>query len=165
MAPEDIPRLILNYDNYSVQFSKNRFDIFLNDVELAKEKILVISQILSDRFEINFGRIGFVKTFFSSNTDYPRGLIIPEKIEGLKISELNIRINIEKKFLDFNCNDIQSVANGKVTKDVEKITKNGLIITRDINTMNDDLMKNVFTKEQVIELLGLFDLEADKLIV
>lgn len=160
-APGEIPRLILAYDNFNINFSKNRADIFSKDFSLIKNQIEKITDIIINDLKLEIVRLGYVKNF-SGDGDIKdmKSLLNTEKISSLDIKEINIRINTKLNLAPYECNNIQAISNGKMKK--EGTEKDVLIISRDINTVKD---KYNFDKNQTQELISKFNDESDKLII
>lgn len=163
-APSELPRLILKYKNFSINFSKNRADFyFKNFDDINKKNIKEITSLISEEFKINIVRIGFVKSFFVLETlDYLKNLFKEEKISGLNLKEISVRLNAIKKIADINCNSIEDLTIGKAARD--GIVRDGLIINRDINTSIEE--KNSFNdSEKTLSAVNLFNEEADTFLI
>jgi len=169
-APSEIPRLMLGYDKFNIKMSKNRLDLFSKDLESVRDTIPKVSEIILTDFGLTVGRIGFVKNFFGEgNIESLKKLLPEEKIGSLDLKEINIKVNLKKSIAGYECNNIESLAVGFVTrkdpKENKEIKKEGLIIKRDINTLREKLKINVFSKETINDLVDSFDKEGNNFIL
>jgi len=161
-APGDIPILLLTYSNFKLNFSRMRVDIFtekeFKDVEEDVKKII---KLFLDELNIEINRVGFVKTFFSSEDVIFLKSLLNNKAEILNFKEVAIRLNILKNINEVECNNIQNILNGAVKKtDGESRTLEGIIITRDVNTVD----RKVIDESRANEFIRKFDKESEELI-
>lgn len=163
--PGDIPRLILGYEKFNVNASKNRLDLFFKDLPSVNGYISNILDYLLTDLQLQIGRIGFVKNFFVEGDIAKLKKLLPkEDIDKLDLKEINIRINNKKNVDGYGCNDIENLANGRlIKKNIEgtDITKDGIIVTRDINTLQEDIAKNKFEKVQIVKIISDLDTETN----
>ncbi|MFA6146349.1 MAG: hypothetical protein WC697_03430 [Patescibacteria group bacterium] len=160
--PPDVPRLILKYLNFDLNISKSRIDFFSKNTSLIKENILIIIDILENA-GLKIGRVGFVKNFFSGqNVGYLKTLLNEQKISGLDFKEIGIRINTKSILDSFECNNIQNIVNGKINSQGEE--RDGIVITRDINTALEKIQEYNFTRTNIVELIENFDKKSNELI-
>jgi len=168
-APSEIPRLVLGYEKFNINVSKNRLDLFSKDFELIKTIVSDISNVLLNTLSLSVGRIGFVKSYFIDGTiENLKKLFIEEKIKKLDLKEVNIRFNEKKNIENYDCNNIENLSNGYMTKkqlDGSDEKKSGIIVTRDINTIAEKIKETKFSKEQINKLIDAFSKESDKFIV
>lgn len=168
-APAEIPRLILSYPNFNLNVSKNRLDLFLKDIKSSKEVIFRINNVIIKDLSLSVGRIGFVKTFFvSGNIADLKKLLNEQKINKLNLKEINIRVNESKRISDYECNNLESLNIGSmVRKEANGLEKeeSGILMVRDVNTLAEELDKNKFTEEVIINLINIFDEESNKSLI
>ena len=163
-APSGIPRLILVYENFNINISKNRLDLFFGNIDAIRPKISDISDILLNEFSLSIGRIGLVKNFFSrQDLSYLKTLLNEEKITKIDPKEINIRININLSINSFECNNIQNIINGK-KKQAGGDEIEGIIITRDINTVAEKAKEYNMSSSVILDLFNKFDTESNSLI-
>lgn len=138
-APVQIPRLIINYGTFNINVFKNRVDLFFQE-NYEQEKLEKVLNVLSNILGLPIGRIGFVKTFFiQSDIETIKKLLPNEKMTGLNIKEVNLRINVLRTIGGFECNSIEKIDPGNVTKNTGSI-KSGLIILKDCNTLAEQAL-------------------------
>lgn len=163
-APSEIPRLILGYENFNLNISKNRLDLFFKDINSVKTVISSICDVLLVELSLSVGRIGFVKNFFiDGNIEDLKQLLVPKKIKKIDLKEINIRANEKKIISDYECNNIENLSNGYVIKreiDGSEKKRDGIIITRDINTVAEKIKENKFEKEEINNLIDIFNKES-----
>lgn len=168
-APGEIPRLILSYPTFNLNVAKNRLDLFLKDIKSTKSVISSINDVILKEFSLSVGRVGFVKnSFIDGNIENLKKLLKGEKIEKLDLKETSIRINERKRVADYDCNNIENLSTGFIVRkeaDGREVKREGIIITRDINTLAKVLNEDKFTEEIINKLIDAFDEESDKLII
>jgi len=171
--PPEIPRLILNYDLYRINFSLNRIDIFSSSFdERTKDILKRIGFLIIDDLKLEVGRVGFVKTFFKEKSpeDIKR-LLNPKIISKIEsVREIGMRINTRVNILGYECNNIESIKNGFVNLPREEKEKTfekreGIIIQRDINTLQDKLQEYAFSSKKIIEILDIFNDKSEHFIL
>jgi len=166
-APSDIPRLILGYENFNLNVSKNRLDLFCKNIDLLKDIVNKIYNVLEE-FSLSIGRIGFVKTIFVKKDIEELKKLLPETIRKKDIREITIRVNERKIIEEYECNNIESLSNGFVIKkeaDAKEEKSEGIIIVRDINTLSEKIKENKFEKEKIERLIDSFDVESNVFIL
>ena len=168
-APSEIPRLVLGYEKFNINVSKNRLDLFSKDFELIKTIVSDVSDVLLDKLSLSVGRIGFVKNYFIDGTIEDLKKLLPEeKIRRLNLKEINIRINNRKQIEKYECNNIENLSNRYIVKkeiDGNEVKRAGIIILRDINTLAEKLNENRFNKEEVNKLINVFNKESNNFII
>lgn len=146
-APSEIPRVIANSELVNINLAKNRIDFFSkqeNFIQDNFEKLFAITEKLS----VAVGRVGFVVTYFREAKMEEFIKLFnqeQEEIRTLKPKEISFRFNEEGLLENVKINNSQMYTTGFVT-DASGVQKNGIIITRDINTRNEDINVNLFTK-------------------
>ncbi len=169
-APPEIPRLILSYEKFNINVSRNRFDLFTKDVELIKQNIENIVKSFEE-FSISIFRVGFVKNFFVDGTmEDLKKVLVQDKLDKMSnLKELNVRINNNKTIEGYNCNSIENLSNGNVMiKNADGTTqnKNGLIAMRDVNTAVDPAIERIsLNLIEINKLLTGFDAESGQFIL
>jgi hypothetical protein len=161
-APPEIPRLMLSSTNMNLNFSKNRVDIFFTTpdgmVNITKDILSII-----DQYEIVVDRIGFVqKRFFETTIDTLLALITEER-RVATAKELNIKINVSKQIGAYMCNNIESLIFASLTKlePAGPVSRQGVLIERDINTLNENRLDYRFKADNISEIIDLMKAEAD----
>lgn len=168
-APSEIPRLILGYESFNINVSKNRLDLFVKEIEPTNKRVIsIIHDVISTELSLSVGRFGFVKKFFiDGKIEDLKKIIVKEKVEKLNLKEINIRVNEIKLIEGYNCNNIESLSYGFLVKKAgdSEVKKEGIILVRDINTLLEELKKNRFEKEKIDELINSFNEESDRFII
>lgn len=132
-APPEIPRLILSFHDFRIQFAKDRVDIFFKSA--VSDISASVSAILGQVSPEKINRVGFVqKTFRESALADMLGLI---KNPPGTAKELSIRVNVEKTVDDYTCNSIESV-NFVTAQNVsgQQAQVYGILQQRDVNTVS-----------------------------
>ncbi len=132
-APPEIPRLILSFQNFRIQFAKNRADIFFKSA--VADITASVSAILGQIGPEKINRVGFVqKTFRESTLADVLGLM---KNPPDTAKELSVRVNTEKTVGDYPCNNIESINFVTAQKNVngQQAEVHGILQERDINTV------------------------------
>ena len=168
-APFEIPRLVLNYDNFNINVSKNRIDLFLKDTTLLKENIQNISDVILNQLFLSIGRVGFVKKYFiDKGIEDLKSVLVNDRIRNLDLKEIGIRINEHKIIEGYNCNNIENLFTGLIIKksDTGKdMEQEGIIVIRDVNTSPSEFKKKKFYQVEINKLIDTFDKETDNLII
>ena len=152
VAPPEIPRLILTSQAVNVNLSKNRIDFFAKSKTFANDNQVNILSVL-EKLKIEVVRVGFVLTFFKeSDQGDLKSLLNNSNIESSNLKDITVRLNEEVEIKGFKSNNSQMYVSGSV-KDNNGVTKNGVVITRDINSLISDVDKNDFTNEKLKEFL------------
>lgn len=140
-VPFEIPRLIFNIPDITINFAINRVDIFSSSYSKNLENINKIINIIIDDLDISIKRVGFVSNyFFDKDLDKLKTLFKEDKISNLEIKEIGYRVNIKESINGFDCNSIEYLQEGEINKD--GIKKQGIIIQRDINISQDNNLLN-----------------------
>ena len=172
--PPEVPRLVLVYDNFKLNFSLNRMDLFTSTnyteetIEILKEKII---PAVIENLSIEIGRIGFIKNFFvEKNIEEIRQLFNTDMSNKLnRAKEISIKVNLSKNVLGYGCNNIESFRKGEIAmekpQEKKKTKKEGLVVQRDINTFREKLAENSFNSEQILEIIEEFNKETDTFIL
>ena len=163
-APSEIPRLVINSNLVNINLAKNRVDFFSKKENFVQENFEKIFNIIN-AISVEIGRVGVVVTSFKEIPISEFKKIFDQKIiSSTNPKEISVRINEETKLVDLKINNSQMYATGFIKGD-DGIQKTGVIITRDINTLAEDIKNNSFSKE----ILNNFILEAislaDKILV
>lgn len=141
-APSEIPRLILSYNKYSINVSRNRADIFTKDWASCYQTIKDIIEIFIDEINISVNRVGYIKTYFDyKDLDNLKQIIGSEKISKQVLKELKLVLNVPVDLMSYKCNNIEGLEYVTVIKTnsngVEE-SVNGIIVNRDINTVAEE---------------------------
>lgn len=156
-APSEIPRLMLNYNKYNINVSKNRADIFTKDWASCYPAIKDIIETFIDEINIPVNRIGYIRTYFEDKSlDDLVQIIRSEKISQQRLKELKLMLNVPVELMHFKCNNIEGLEYVTVIKTnsngVEE-SVNGIIVNRDINTVAEE--NYAFNNNNVYSLIDL----------
>jgi len=161
-APPEIPRLMLSSSGMNMNFSKNRVDIFFTVPDGMENSIKDVFSII-DQYEIVVDRIGFVQKKFSETTIDTLLKLITEEQRVATAKELSIKINVAKQIGAYMCNNIETLIFASLTKlePAGPVSRQGILIERDINTLNESRLEYKFTADNISEIIGLMKAEAD----
>ena len=168
VAPPEIPRLLLSCARMkiNINISKNRADIFFNDsamvINVVKDVVAILTQ-----YKITIDRIGFVqKVFIETGADALLKLISEDKRPSVA-KELVIRINLSKNIGEYECNNIETLTYATATKQeaAGTISKQGVMIERDVNTLIEKRLDYDFTAENISQFIEQLKVEADNRIL
>jgi len=164
-APVEIPRLILNYEKFDINVSKNRIDIFLKQFENKEDMFSGFISVSLNDLKLTIGRIGYVKKFFVESEIIGISKLFKKKINNLK--DTSVRINIKDNIIGYDCNNIENLAFGQALKTEEgiQISKKGIIIDRDINTLSEKLKENFFDVKKIEEIVKLFEEKSNNFVL
>ncbi len=152
VAPSEIPRLILTSKEVNINLSKNRIDFFAKNKSFSNDNVKNIFDILN-KLKIEIVRVGFVLTFFKeSDLSDIKSLLNNAKTDLINLKDITVRLNKEEDIEGFKSNNSQMYVSGSV-KDNDGLSKNGVIITRDINSLISDIDKNNFTEGKLEDFL------------
>ena len=161
-TPPEVPRLMLNYEGrIAINVAKNRIDFFYSDFSNEKGTVIEIFKAISD-LGLKIGRVGLVKNIFLDDKKIEdiKNYLAEEKSNKLsKLKEISIRVNTSKKIGQFECNNIQNIANGKIN--YNGIVEDGVLVIRDINTRAEDISANELTSEKLSTVLDDFNNETE----
>lgn len=163
-APSEIPRVVINSPLVNVNLSKNRIDFFSKDktfITANQDKIFNIIEKLA----VVVGRVGVVFTYFKeANIEEIKSLFDKSKIPNLNPTEITIRFNEKTKINEIISNNSQLYVSG-FANDKNGSKKEGVVITRDINSLQEDINKNEFNKEILKNFVLGSTAEADKTLI
>ncbi len=163
IAPPEIPRLILTSSEVNINLAKNRIDFFAKSKSFASDKIEDIFYVIT-KLGVEINRVGFVLTFFKESDSVElKSLINASKINTLGLKDITIRLNEETVIQEIKCNNSQMYVSGSA-KDTTGVAKNGIVITRDINSLLEDAGNN-FTKETLDKFLKEVLILAEKSLI
>jgi hypothetical protein len=144
-APSEIPRLILTSGIVNINLAKNRIDFFAKDKLFVTSNFEKINNIIKG-LSVKIGRVGLVSTYFCEcDINYLKSLFNESRISSLKLKEITVRFNEDITIQKIRCNNAQMFVSGFVT-DPAGNKKSGVIMTRDINSLQDELGKNEFNE-------------------
>ncbi|GHV27552.1 hypothetical protein AGMMS4952_09420 [Spirochaetia bacterium] len=146
-APSEIPRLTISFNGYAINVSKNRIDITINGPNIDTNIIERLNAFDFSSLNINVKRIGYVCTyFFEDNPNRILNEVFSEQYRSNDYTELNIRLNKPFSSNGKQCNNIESVSPGKINGflDGNQLSKNGLIVQRDVNTSANEVIPIIF---------------------
>lgn len=166
-APLEIPRLVMPYKDFNLNFSKNRIDLFFKNSLNLQENTKIIVGILTEEYPIVIDRLGLVQRSFLETEPSKLIDVIEEKSRPINAKELSIRVNLPKEIGGFSCNNIETLnfASAQKIEDGKPIEVNGISIDRDINTLNEKRSEYTFTKDNFLTLLSLLEQEANSLLL
>lgn len=163
-APSEIPRVVVNSPLVNINLSKNRIDFFSKDkafITNNKEKIFNIIEKLS----VVIGRVGVVLTYFKeADIDEIKSLFEKTKIGDLNPTEITVRFNEKKEIGGIISNNSQLYVSG-FANSKEGSRKEGVVITRDINSLQEDISKNEFDKDLLMKFVSDSITEAEKTLI
>ncbi|MDO8657612.1 MAG: hypothetical protein Q7K55_02635 [Candidatus Levybacteria bacterium] len=163
-APSEIPRVVINSPLVNVNLSKNRIDFFSKDktfITANQDKIFNVLEKLS----VAVGRVGVVFTYFKeANIEEIKSLFDKSKISSLNPTEITIRFNEKAKINEIISNNSQLYVSG-FANDKNGSKKEGVVVTRDINSLQEDINKNEFNKETFKKFVLAATAEADKTLI
>ncbi|MDO8565819.1 MAG: hypothetical protein Q7S04_01365 [Candidatus Moranbacteria bacterium] len=165
-APPEVPRLILNYEGkIAINVAKNRIDFFYSNFSNEKDTIIKIFNEITN-LGLIIGRVGFVKNIFLDDNnieDIKKYLVEDKSNKLLNLKEISIRVNTFKKIGEFECNNIQNIANGKINSN--GVIEDGVLVVRDINTSVESITVNEVTNEKLSIILDDFNNETELFII
>jgi hypothetical protein len=164
-APGEIPRLILMYENFNINVSKIRLDLHASNFESVKDLINKISSVIIDELKVKITRVGYVNNYFVENDiDTLKSFFNDEQKAKLQdAKELNIRVNKRKTILTSECNVMENISTGFISKREEngsETKKNGLIVMKDINTIPENLAIQNLLSTEFENLLSEFNTQS-----
>lgn len=104
--------------------------------------------IINTEAEVN--RIGLIVELFLKDLDYAGPKDLLKAIDGFDpIYNVSMRLSSKRKLKRNSINDVVTVGPGEL-----KLTKDkGAVITRDINTLQEDQQTNTFSIQEIIEFI------------
>jgi hypothetical protein len=163
-APSEIPRLVINSSLVNINLAKNRIDFFSKQENFVQENFEKIFNIINS-ISVEIGRIGVVVTSFKeiSISEFKK-IFDQKKVSFVNPKEITVRFNEETNLINFKINNSQIYTTGFI-KGEDGIQKSGVIITRDVNTLAEDIKQHSFSKDAmsnfIVEAISL----ADKILV
>ena len=164
-APGEIPRLILMYENFNINVSKIRLDLHASNFESVKNLISKITSVVIDELKLKITRVGYVNNYFVENDINTLVSLFNEgqkaKLQDAK--ELNVRVNKRKTILANECNVVENISTGFISKreaDGSETKKSGLIVMKDINTIPENLAIQNIPSTDFEHLLSEFDAQS-----
>ncbi len=161
--PSEIPRLILQYDKFKINVSKNRLDIFTSEsiVEIYQR---IIYELFKEQ-HIKIIRIGFVRTFFLPSNIADLKKLLNQNLQKKSFKEISLRLGVEIKCQGYRCNNIEKIDFGQAQKleEGKMIKTEGQIIQRDINTSAENT--DIIPDEKIDQLIQEFISLSEKRIV
>lgn len=159
--PSDIPRLISKSSLVDINLSKSRIDFFYKNKEFFSQNKTKIFAVV-EKLAVEIGRIGVVATYFKEvDVSQIISLLNSSKVNNLKPNEVTIRINDVTEIDGIKTNNSQMYVKGFLSEK-DGIKKDGVVITRDINTIADDLSSNNFTDAKAIQFFEAALIKAEE---
>ena len=144
-APPEIPRLILGYPDFNINFSNLRVDMYIKPGTDLGNLAQVHDDVLT-KLNIIIGRIGVVSSYLLlDEPDTLKNYLNPSITAGLTLKEVGFRLNSALSIDEYECNNIQSYIVSNVQVDSEN--KKGVVLNRDINTLPEHLNDYVFNSK------------------
>jgi hypothetical protein len=163
-APSEIPRVVINSPLVSVNFAKNRIDFFSKDKAFITNNHDKIFNVI-EKLSIVIGRVGVVFRYFKeANIEEIKSLFDKSKIPSLTPTEIVVRFNEKTKINEVLSNNSQLYESG-FANDKNGLKKEGIVITRDINSLQEDINKNEFDKETLKKFVTSATAEAEKTLI
>jgi len=162
-APAEIPRLVIRLENNArVQFSKNRADIFFTEENIDDIIDAVLPVILMGGQVID--RVGYVQRSLKEADMSALRQILNTDLQNLNPKELNLRVNVLKTIGTYECNSIESLSLASGTKtnpDGSSSEVTGILVERDINTLNENRASMSFDVSGLKTVIPLLQAEAN----
>lgn len=162
-APAEIPRLVIKLaNNTRVQLSKNRADFFFTEENIDSVIDAVLPVILAGGQVID--RVGYVQRSLKEADMLALKQILNADLQALNPKELNLRVNILKTISTYECNSIESLSLASGTKQNPDGSSNevtGILVARDINTLNENRANMSFDANELKTILPLLQAEAN----
>ncbi len=163
-APSEIPRVVINSPLVSINFAKNRIDFFSKDKTFITNNHDKIFNVI-EKLPVVIGRVGVVFRYFKeANIEEMKSLFDKSKIPNLNPTEIVVRFNEKTKINGVISNNSQLYESG-FANDKNGLKKEGIVITRDINSLQEDVNKNEFNKETLKEFVLSATTEAEKTLI
>lgn len=164
-APSEIPRVIANSKLVNINLAKNRIDFFSKNQKFVQDNFEKIWNIVNS-LSVEIGRVGVVLTYFKeteTGIEEMKKIFDQSKISLLNPKDITFRFNEEIKIGEFKSNNSQMYVSG-FADDGRGGKKRGIIITRDINTLQED-KDNKFNKINLNNFILGAITEADKILI
>ena len=163
-APSEIPRVTANSSVVNINLSKNRIDFFSKNQEFLTTNLDKMFNII-EKISVTIGRVGIVFTYFKEGEIKEiKSIFDQSKIDNLDPKEITVRFDEKKEIAGIMSNSSQKYVSGFANDEVG-VKKRGIIITRDINTLQEDINKNSFNKETLNKFIIDSIFEADKILI
>lgn len=163
-APSEIPRVVINSPLVSINFAKNRIDFFSKDKTFIINNHDKIFNVI-EKLSVVIGRVGVVFRYFKeANIEEMKSLFDKSKIPNLNPTEIVVRFNEKTKINEVISNNSQLYESG-FANDKDGLKKEGIVITRDINSLQEDVSKNEFNKETLKKFVLSATAEAEKTLI
>lgn len=161
-APDQIPRLTVNFEDFNITVAKNRMDIYASNFIQINEVSSKLNDTFFNGLELTINRLGYVKNFFWDNDHKIIQKTLKDEFQGLSLKEITVRINELVTIEDLSCNNIEELNTGKLTKREEgkEVIKTGLILKRDMNI--DESSKTDLDQTKQSTIISKFEEETDK---
>lgn len=165
-APEEIPRLVIEWKDLRAEVNKLRINIVGKNFDEITRMYPPLIDLLYTSFATNIARVGFVKHYFIPEEvpDAEKILkpgLISAKNQGEHVVEMSLSITTRFEYMDFEINNVQAIQPGEVT--VDDKTSIGLIVIRDINTKREEGYK--FDKQWIKDFYPFANKTADQMII
>lgn len=135
--PNEVPRLVLQYDGYSINVAKNRCEIIIQKSDIILNGTLErFLNIDFSSLNIQFNRVGVIKTYFKKAQIEELKKLLNSELASQDITEISIRINRPDNRHEIPCNNVEKLDMGKaqITNNGLPTTQDGIIIIKDLNT-------------------------------
>ena len=163
-APSEIPRVTANSSVVNINLAKNRIDFFSKNQEFLTSNLDKIFNII-EKISVEIGRVGEVLTYFKeAEINELKSIFDQSKLSNLNPKDITVRLNEEITINGVVSNNSQMYVSG-FANDKDGVKKRGIIITRDINTLQEDINKNKFDKDILNKFITDAIVEADKSLI
>ena len=163
-APSEIPRVTANSSVVNINLAKNRIDFFSKNQEFLTSNLDKIFNII-EKISVEIGRVGVVLTYFKeAEINELKSIFDQSKLSNLNPKDITVRLNEEITINGVVSNNSQMYVSG-FANDKDGVKKRGIIITRDINTLQEDINKNKFDKDILNKFITDAIVEADKSLI
>ena len=156
--------MVVTSNIVNINLSKNRIDFFSKNQEFLTTNLDKMFNII-EKISVTIGRVGIVFTYFKEGEIKEiKSIFDQSKIDNLDPKEITVRFDEKKEIAGIMSNSSQKYVSGFANDEVG-VKKRGIIITRDINTLQEDINKNSFNKETLNKFIIDSIFEADKILI
>lgn len=163
--PSELPRLVLTYEGFILNISKNRLDCTIQKNEIydtIKTKIITFQ---FNKLSLEISRLGFIRTYFKETDPSSIKYLLNENLQKKNFRDINLQVNELFSFNKYDCNNLEKIDAGKLNKKEAGATQihNGLIIQRDINTSAE--LDVILDSSQIPELVNHFEKKSNEFLL
>jgi len=162
--PPELPRLVMSYGTFNLNFSKNRVDLHFKELVQLEQTLVKVAGVIEE-LGLEIVRVGFVQKKFLESEITPLLSIIAENVRPAGAKEINVRANLPKEVSGYECNNIEALSfvTGSKQQGGQQINTQGILVERDINTLPEKQSEYFFTKDSLPGVISAFEKEANTL--